>query len=74
MRASLKNDLLSIKSQIVLKAQSGITNSKNRPEPLRITQNHQKLPRIFQSWEIITHSHPKLYRTTQNHPNATINQ
>ena len=65
--------ILSIKNQTVLKVQSGITNSKNRPKPHRITQNHQKLPRIFQSWKIITHSHPKLYITT-HHPNTTINQ
>ena len=33
--------ILSIKNQTVLKAQSGITNSKNRPEQHRITQNNQ---------------------------------
>ena len=59
--------ILNVKKHTVLKAKTVLLIQKTG-------QSHQKLPGIAQNWTRIIQSHPKLHRTTQNYPDATIDK
>ena len=65
MISNLLRGILSIENQTVLKAQSGITNSK---EQTRATQNHPEPPKITKNFPELENNYRQSPKITQNNP------